>query len=75
MTQSSAWTRQKIAERYLDLSDIVLRNQDLSGVDLSLTNLSNANLSRASFNYNTILPNGGKWGRATDMRQFTEPSD
>jgi len=44
MTQEK-WTREGIAEKYIDLSGIVLRFSDLAGQDLSLLNLSDADLA------------------------------
>ncbi|MBL8156353.1 MAG: pentapeptide repeat-containing protein [Anaerolineae bacterium] len=57
-----------------DLSEAGLREADLRGANLTNSILSGAvGLDEADFDANTILPDGSRWSRDTDLMRFTEP--
>jgi hypothetical protein len=58
--------------RNTDLGWARLMDANLQGTDLLGVNLLAANLSGASFDTNTVLPDGTNWTTETDMSRFTD---
>lgn len=63
---------QGAAARQTDFSGATLENTNLKGAKLTAANLAGASLLYATFDEQTILPDGVAWQPDTDLRRFTD---